>query len=119
MKLPGIFVPVTTPFDRDGEPYQAKVRHNVEKWNRTTLSGYVVLGSTGMTALPAAILTAVGRDADVFVAEAGVARRRRILVGPEQDGWRPVDGIKAGAQVVAEGRDLVADGTPLQPAKGK
>jgi RND family efflux transporter MFP subunit len=76
-------------------------------------------GQTTHPALPAAILTAVGRDADVFVAEAGVARRRRILVGPEQDGWRPVDGIKAGAQVVAEGRDLVADGTPLQPLKGK
>jgi len=52
------------------------------------------------------------------VAEQGVARRKRILVGPEQDGWRPVDGLAVGAQVVAEGRDLVADGTPLQPARG-
>ncbi len=47
MKLQGIYPPITTPFDSEGNLYQAKVRHNVEKWNRTTLSGYVVCGSTG------------------------------------------------------------------------
>jgi 4-hydroxy-2-oxoglutarate aldolase len=47
MKLQGIFPPVTTPFDHNGELYQAKVRHNIEKWNRTALAGYVVCGSTG------------------------------------------------------------------------
>jgi 4-hydroxy-2-oxoglutarate aldolase len=47
MKLNGIFPPIATPFDHNGEIYAAKVQHNVEKWNRTTLSGYVVCGSTG------------------------------------------------------------------------
>jgi 4-hydroxy-2-oxoglutarate aldolase len=47
LKLQGIFPPIATPFDRDGNLYAAKVRHNVEKWNRATLSGYVVCGSTG------------------------------------------------------------------------
>lgn len=47
MKLQGIFPPIATPFDHNGEIYEAKVRHNVEKWNRTGLSGYVVCGSTG------------------------------------------------------------------------
>jgi 4-hydroxy-2-oxoglutarate aldolase len=47
MKLQGIFPPITTPFDHDGNIYASKVRHNVEKWNRTALAGYVVLGSTG------------------------------------------------------------------------
>jgi len=47
MKLQGIFPPITTPFDHNGELYMAKVRHNVEKWNRTQLAGYVVCGSTG------------------------------------------------------------------------
>src|SRR5207247_773241 len=47
MKLHGIFPPIATPFDHEGNIYSAKVRHNVEKWNRTTLSGYVVCGSTG------------------------------------------------------------------------
>ena len=47
MKLQGIYPPITTPFDFEGNLYKAKVRHNVEKWNRTALSGYVVCGSTG------------------------------------------------------------------------
>src|SRR5215472_17145202 len=47
MKLTGIFPPITTPFDHAGNIYVSKVQHNVEKWNRTALSGYVVMGSTG------------------------------------------------------------------------
>jgi 4-hydroxy-2-oxoglutarate aldolase len=47
VKLQGIFPPIATPFDHNGDIYPAKVRHNVEKWNRTALSGYVVMGSTG------------------------------------------------------------------------
>ena len=47
MKLQGIFPPSATPFDHNGDIYPVKVRHNVEKWNRTALAGYVVMGSTG------------------------------------------------------------------------
>lgn len=47
LKLHGIFPPIATPFDRDGEIYAAKVEHNVAKWNKTGLAGYVVCGSTG------------------------------------------------------------------------
>ena len=47
LKLQGILPPITTPFDANGEVYPAKVRHNVEKWNRVKLAGYVVCGSTG------------------------------------------------------------------------
>ena len=47
MKLQGIFPPITTPFDHAGNLYLAKVQHNVERWNRTSLAGYVVCGSTG------------------------------------------------------------------------
>jgi 4-hydroxy-2-oxoglutarate aldolase len=47
MKIQGIFPPIATPFDARGDIYPAKVRHNVEKWNRTALGGYVVVGSTG------------------------------------------------------------------------
>ncbi|MCW5983201.1 MAG: dihydrodipicolinate synthase family protein [Bryobacteraceae bacterium] len=47
MKLHGIFPPIATPFDYEGNLYKAKVRHNVEKWNQTGLAGYVVTGSTG------------------------------------------------------------------------
>ncbi|HYZ85445.1 MAG TPA: dihydrodipicolinate synthase family protein [Bryobacteraceae bacterium] len=47
MKLQGIFPPITTPFTHDGEIYKNKLIYNVQKWNTTGLSGYVVAGSTG------------------------------------------------------------------------
>jgi 4-hydroxy-2-oxoglutarate aldolase len=47
MKLQGIFPPIATPFDHEGNLYLSKLQHNVEKWNLTTLAGYVVMGSTG------------------------------------------------------------------------
>jgi len=47
MKLQGIFPPIATPFDFEGNLYLTKIQHNVEKWNRTALAGYVVMGSTG------------------------------------------------------------------------
>jgi 4-hydroxy-2-oxoglutarate aldolase len=47
MKLQGIFPPITTPFDHNGEVYKTKLTYNVERWNRTGLAGYVVCGSTG------------------------------------------------------------------------
>jgi len=47
MKLQGIYPPITTPFDHEGNIWKVKLQHNVEKWNLTGLSGYVVLGSTG------------------------------------------------------------------------
>ena len=47
MKLHGIFPPITTPFNHDGDIYKIKLEHNVTKWNMTSLAGYVVCGSTG------------------------------------------------------------------------
>ena len=47
LKLQGIFPPIATPFDHNGDLYKIKVQHNIEKWNRTGLAGYVVCGSTG------------------------------------------------------------------------
>jgi 4-hydroxy-2-oxoglutarate aldolase len=47
MKLQGIFPPIATPFNHEGEIWKIKVQHNVEKWNLTGLAGYVVCGSTG------------------------------------------------------------------------
>jgi len=76
-------------------------------------------GEIRRTALPSSAVTAVGRDAEVFVAEAGVAKRRRISVGPEQDGWRAVDGLPKGTEVVTQGRDQLSDGTRVLTPKGK
>jgi len=51
MKLQGIYPPITTPFDHEGNIWKVKVQHNIEKWNRTGLAGYVVCGSTGESVL--------------------------------------------------------------------
>jgi RND family efflux transporter MFP subunit len=80
-------------------------------------------GQVTLSALPASVLSAVGREADVYVVAGGTARRQRVLLsGQEQGGWHPVEGLPAGTRVVAQGRDLVADGTRVlvtQPsAKG-
>src|ERR1700687_650063 len=42
MKLQGIFVDTTTPFDHNGDLYRVKIEHNIGKWNRTSVAGYVV-----------------------------------------------------------------------------
>src|SRR5262249_54250316 len=44
MKLQGIFIPIAIPFDHNGDLYPVKVQHNIEKWNMTSVSGYVVSG---------------------------------------------------------------------------
>lgn len=45
--LRGVFAPVPTPFDADGEVAWDKFAENIEKWGRTPLDGLLVLGSNG------------------------------------------------------------------------
>ncbi|MCF8105172.1 MAG: dihydrodipicolinate synthase family protein [Desulfohalobiaceae bacterium] len=46
MELTGVIPPVPTPFDR-GEPAFGKLAENIARWNRTGLSGFLILGSNG------------------------------------------------------------------------
>jgi 4-hydroxy-2-oxoglutarate aldolase len=46
MKLSGVMPPITTPF-QDGKLALDKLKQNFQKWNKTSLSGYLVLGSNG------------------------------------------------------------------------
>jgi len=46
MKLSGMMPPITTPF-QDGKLASDKLKKNFQKWNKTDLSGYLVLGSNG------------------------------------------------------------------------
>ena len=54
MKLQGIFIDTTTPFDHSGDLYRVKIEHNIGKWNQTSVTGYVIGGFTGEGALLAA-----------------------------------------------------------------
>jgi len=47
MKLEGIFPPVTTPFDDNGCIEHHHLSENIEKWNETEISGFLILGSNG------------------------------------------------------------------------
>ncbi|MGH9789140.1 MAG: dihydrodipicolinate synthase family protein, partial [Candidatus Acidiferrales bacterium] len=47
INLKGIFPPLTTPFAADGSVELQALAANVQKYNRTGLAGYVVIGSTG------------------------------------------------------------------------
>ncbi|PWU00254.1 MAG: dihydrodipicolinate synthase family protein [Terriglobia bacterium] len=85
MKLQGIFPPITTPFDHAGNLYPAKVQHNVEKWNRTALSGYVVCGSTGETPL----LTAEEKSTLWELVAKHAAPEKLLIAGTGVDGVLP------------------------------
>jgi 4-hydroxy-2-oxoglutarate aldolase len=47
VSLRGVFTPIPTPFDEDGQVAHDKLEFNLGKWNKTGLSGYIVLGSNG------------------------------------------------------------------------
>ena len=71
-------------------------------------------GETKSPALPTTLLKAQDRDAELFVLEQGVAQRRKVVLGSEQDGFRPVNGLTVGTQVIDNGKDLVAVGSRLR-----
>lgn len=47
MNLSGVLLPVTTPFSANEEVDSAGLQANIQRWNRTGIAGYVILGSTG------------------------------------------------------------------------
>jgi 4-hydroxy-2-oxoglutarate aldolase len=47
ISLSGVFPPIPTPFNTEGDVAAAALRENLERWNEYDLSGYVVLGSNG------------------------------------------------------------------------
>ncbi|HKW88802.1 MAG TPA: dihydrodipicolinate synthase family protein [Candidatus Acidoferrales bacterium] len=51
MKLQGVFPPLTTPFAADGEIDLAALKHNIARYNKTKLAGYVMNGSTSESVL--------------------------------------------------------------------
>jgi 4-hydroxy-2-oxoglutarate aldolase len=45
--LSGVFPPIPTPFDAQGDVAYQALTENLERWNQYDLAGYVVLGSNG------------------------------------------------------------------------
>ncbi len=83
MKFQGIFVDTTTPFDHAGDLYRVKIEHNIAKWNRTSVAGYVVGGATGEGAL----LT-VEEKAELWKIVASAAPDKILIAGVDAPGVR-------------------------------
>ncbi len=46
-KISGVFPPIPTPFNADGDLLVAKFKENLERWSEYRLAGLTVLGSNG------------------------------------------------------------------------
>ena len=47
LSLKGVFPPIPTPFDREGNVALDALADNLQRWNQYALAGYLVLGSNG------------------------------------------------------------------------
>ena len=76
-RLEGVFPPIPTPFDADGEIDAAALAENLSWWNRYDLSGVVVLGSNG----EAVLLDGSEKLSLIEAARAGIPEGRSMIVG--------------------------------------
>lgn len=76
MKLHGIMPPITTPFNGAKVAFD-RLKENFRKWNRTRLSGYLVLGSNG----EAVYLSEAERIKVIEVAREAIPKEKIMLVG--------------------------------------
>lgn len=75
-------------------------------------------GTLQLPALPATLVRSEGRQAQVYLEEGGVARLKKVALGPEQDGWRAVEDLAVGTRVVSQGQERVGDGSRLRLVSG-
>jgi len=75
--LSGIYAALTTPFAADGAVSLADLKYNIERYNRTGLAGYVVLGSTGESVL----LSRAEMDTILIAAKEAAGSGKRLIAG--------------------------------------
>lgn len=76
MKLSGVMPPIATPF-QNGKLALDKLKNNFQKWNKTGLSGYLVLGSNG----EAVYLTEKEKIKAVEISRESIPASKIMLVG--------------------------------------
>jgi 4-hydroxy-2-oxoglutarate aldolase len=105
MKLSGVMPPITTPFQK-GNFASDKLKNNLKKWNKTNLSGYLVLGSNG----EAVYLNEKEKIKVVEVARASIHRSKFMVVGTGMEStWET---IRFTDQVAGMGADFALVVTP-------
>jgi 4-hydroxy-2-oxoglutarate aldolase len=82
--LAGIFPPVTTPFNSDGELLMDKFKENLQRWAAAPLAGLTVLGSNG----EAHFLSDQESLAMVHTARPTVVGDRTLIVGAGKESTR-------------------------------
>jgi 4-hydroxy-2-oxoglutarate aldolase len=105
MKLSGVIPPITTPF-QDGELSSDKLKNNFKKWNKTGLSGYLVLGSNGETVY----LNEKEKIKVVEIARASIPRSKFMVVGTGMESTQET--IRFTDQVARMGADFALVVTP-------
>ena len=105
-RFTGIFTPIVTPFTADDVLDVAAMRRNVARWMQTSLTGLVVLGSTG----EAAQLDDEEADRAIDVVREGVPSTRPLIAGTGRESTRAT--IAATRRAAAAGVDAVLVRTP-------
>jgi 4-hydroxy-2-oxoglutarate aldolase len=105
-RFTGIFTPIVTPFTAADEIDAGAMRRNVARWMQTSLTGLVVLGSTG----EAAQLEDAEADRLIELARDGVPATRALIAGTGRESTKAT--IAATRRAAAAGVDGVLVRTP-------
>lgn len=106
MDLSGIFPALTTPYREDGSVALDHFRANLAHYNPTSLSGYVVLGSTGESVL----LSSAEGDSLLAVAKEAAAPGKLLIAGTGAEST--VETINRTKRAAALGYDVALVKTP-------
>ncbi len=105
MRTVGVFPPIPTPFRHDTIDFDA-LRHNVDRWMETRVSGLVVLGSNG----EAPLIDETESDQVLEVSRERVPRGRLLIAGTGRESTRAA--VAATRRAGALGADAVLIRTP-------
>lgn len=77
MVLSGVFPALTTPFGSDGSVSLSGLKHNIQQYNQTGVSGYVAIGSTGESVL----LTPAEVEGVLATVKESAAKGKTLIAG--------------------------------------
>lgn len=77
MVLSGVFPALTTPFGSDGSVSLSGLKHNIQRYNQTGVSGYVAIGSTGESVL----LTPTEAEGVLASVKESAAKGKTLIAG--------------------------------------
>src|SRR5215467_10991570 len=106
MDLRGVFAPIPTPFDRNEQLDEQRLRAACVRWAASPLTGIVVLGSTG----EAVLLDEDESDRTVAIAREAWPAGRRFIVGTGRESTAAA--IHATRRAASFGADAVLVRTP-------